>query len=104
MSFSRHSHPMVRYAVCHAVGLIAVEDPFFFKRTFGPALLQELFLILKYDPIPRVVSHAAAALTNLLEGMSYSHFSPYIEELTNTLLHHAYFGISIVQQTCLVNL
>lgn len=38
-------------------------------------------MTLLSDSVPRVVSHAAAALTNFVEGMTLDEFKPYIEQL-----------------------
>lgn len=39
-------------------------------------------ILLRYldDPIPRVVSHAAAALTNFIEGFSDDDVAPYLQQ------------------------
>jgi len=48
-----------------------------FQTSFHPQVMPMLMVLLD-DPVPRVVSHAAAALTNFVEGMSLEQFKHYI--------------------------
>jgi CRISPR/Cas system endoribonuclease Cas6 (RAMP superfamily) len=60
-----------------------------------------LLLLLQNDPVPRVVSHSAAALTNFLEGMKFEQIQGSLELLVSLLLHHTVNGISLVQESAL---
>jgi hypothetical protein len=53
------------------------------------------------DPVNRVVSHSAAALTNFLEGIEYSKVEPTMDQLVSHLLLLATNGISIVKESAL---
>ena len=69
MSFFKHENPMMRYAACHAIGQISDDMQPRFQQKYGNDIFPQLLVILQSDPVPRVVSHSAAALTNFLEGM-----------------------------------
>lgn len=64
----KDSNAMLRYASCHAIGQISDDMQPRFQDVYGNGVLPELVSLLR-DTVPRVVSHAAAALTNFLEGM-----------------------------------
>ena len=65
IGFMRDQNAMLRYASCHAIGQISDDMQPKFQEVYGAAILPELIHLLK-DPVPRVVSHSAAALTNFL--------------------------------------
>lgn len=71
VGFLKNDNPMMRYAACHAIGQISDDMQPKFQEKFGDAIFPELLVILQNDPVPRVVSHSAAALTNFLEGMKF---------------------------------
>lgn len=70
LTYFGNVNPMLRYAACHAIGQISDDMKPKFQELYGKETYPRLILLLK-DPIPRVVSHSAAALTNFLEGMKY---------------------------------
>lgn len=53
------------------------------------------------DSTPRVVSHAASALCNLIEGMEYASIAQYLPELISALLELSTTGISLVKESAL---
>jgi vesicle coat complex subunit len=63
----KHENPKIRYAAIHCIGQLAEDMAPDFEENFHeevlPALLERLS-----DPVPRVVSHSCAALTNFLEN------------------------------------
>ena len=72
MSFLKDkTNPMMRYAACHAIGQISDDMQPKFQEKYGTDVFPELVTILQGDPVPRVISHSAAALTNFLEGMKF---------------------------------
>lgn len=71
MSFLGNENPMMRYAACHAIGQISDDMQPKFQEKYGTDVFPLLLNLLQNDPIPRVVSHSAAALTNFLEGMTF---------------------------------
>lgn len=76
---------MLRYASCHAIGQISDDMQPKFQDVYGNAVLPELINLLR-DPVPRVVSHSAAALTNFLEGMKIEQVESILEQLMALLL------------------
>lgn len=56
---------MLRYACCHAFGQISDDMQPKFQELYSREIFPKLLALLK-DPIPRVVSHSAAALTNFI--------------------------------------
>lgn len=101
VGFLKHENPMMRYAACHAIGQISDDMQPKFQEKFGDAILPELILLLQSDPVPRVVSHSAAALTNFLEGMKFEQVAPQLELLVTLLLNLAVNGISLVKESAL---
>jgi len=101
MSFLRHENPMMRYAACHAIGQISDDMQPRFQEKYGNDVFPELVGLLQNDPVPRVVSHSAAALTNFLEGMKFEQIAGQFELMVNLLLHHAFNGISLLQESAL---
>jgi importin-5 len=101
MSFLRHENPMMRYAACHAIGQISDDMQPRFQNKYGNDVYPELINLLQNDPVPRVVSHSAAALTNFLEGMKFEQIAGQFELMVNLLLHHAFSGISLLQESAL---
>ena len=73
-------NPMLRYASCHAIGQISDDMQPKFQETYGDLLYPRIIALLQ-DPIPRVVSHAAACLTNFLEGMKIEKAGEYLDKL-----------------------
>lgn len=94
------ANPMIRYACCHAIGQISDDMQPQFQEHYGKDVYQKLLVALK-DPVNRVVSHSAAALTNFLEGMEYSDVEPTMDQLVAHLLLLTSNGISIVKESAL---
>ena len=101
MTFLKHENPMMRYAACHAIGQISDDMQPRFQQKYGNDVFPELILLLQNDPVPRVVSHSAAALTNFLEGMKFEQVAGQFELMVTLLLHHAFNGISLLQESAL---
>ena len=70
LNFLGDAHPMLRFASCHAIGQISDDLKPHYQELYGKDSFLKLAALLK-DPVPRVVSHSASALTNLLEGVKY---------------------------------
>lgn len=62
------ANPMIRYAVCHAIGQISDDMKPKFQEFFLDTLLPVLLNKLTVEDVPRVTSHLLAALTNFVEG------------------------------------
>ena len=64
-------------------------------------MLYPRIISLIQDPIPRVASHAAACLTNFLEGMKLEVANVHLDKLMELLIHYSNTGISLVKESCL---
>lgn len=53
------------------------------------------------DPVPRVVAHALASLTNFLESATADIVDPYYDQLLQAFLHHLDKGIVFVKEAVL---
>lgn len=91
---------MLRYASCHAIGQISDDMQPKFQETYGADLYPKLVHLLS-DPVPRVIAHASAALTNFLEGMKYEQAAPHVDHMMEMLIQHSSNGISLVKESCL---
>lgn len=65
IGYFSNENPMLRYASCHAIGQISDDMKPKFQETYGQFIYPKLVALLQ-DPIPRVISHSAACLTNFL--------------------------------------
>jgi hypothetical protein len=101
VTYLKHENPMMRYAACHAIGQISDDMQPKFQEKFGDAIFPELLLLLQNDPVPRVVSHSAAALTNFLEGMKFEQVAGHLDLLVSLLLNLSVNGISLVKESAL---
>lgn len=101
VGFLRNENPMMRYAACHAIGQISDDMQPKFQEKYGDVIFPELLYLLQSDPVPRVVSHSAAALTNFLEGMKIEQISAHLDTLVRLLLNHSVTGISLVKESAL---
>lgn len=78
--YLHNQNPMLRYAACHAIGQISDDMQPKFQDAYGDVLYPKLIGLLQ-DEVPRVVAHAAAALTNFLEGMKYEKAGGQVDNL-----------------------
>ena len=67
-----------------------------FTESVLPSLIQTLF-----DPIPRVQSHAAAAITNFVEGMQKETLNNYITPIMQKCFELAQNNISICKENAI---
>ena len=100
LHYFQNENPMLRYAACHAIGQISDDLKPKYQELYGKQTYPLLVHLLK-DSVPRVVSHAAAALTNFLEGLKYEEALPQLNEMMELLVYHATNGISLVKESCL---
>lgn len=77
LKFFAHENAMLRYAACHAIGQISDDMKPKYQELYGQSTYPLLVHLLK-DPVPRVVSHSAAALTNFLEGLTFQQAQPHL--------------------------
>ncbi|EAR88916.3 importin protein (macronuclear) [Tetrahymena thermophila SB210] len=100
LKFLNNENPMLRYAVFHAIGQISDDMKPDFQVKYKDNIMP---ILLKYldDPVPRVVSHAAAALTNFVEGFSDDDITPYLQQTLQKLFTLVNTGCSIVKENCM---
>lgn len=80
------SHPRVQYACCNALGQLSTDFANVIQETLGDKILPALISKLTQDSVPRVQSHAAAALVNFCEEAKSSTLEPYLDTLLTNLL------------------
>ncbi|OUM52624.1 hypothetical protein BVG19_g1829 [[Candida] boidinii] len=79
-------HPRVQYACCNAVGQISTDFADTIQRTSGDRILPAMIAMLTTKNVPRVQTHAAAALVNFSENASKEVLEPYLDSLLTNLL------------------
>lgn len=94
------ANPMIRYAVCHAIGQISDDMKPKFQEFFLDTLLPVLLNKLTVEDVPRVTSHLLAALTNFVEGAEkgVDKFTQQLVQISVTLLQNS---ISIVKENAM---
>lgn len=93
-------NPKIRYASCHCIGQIANDMKPIFQASFHAQILPLLISTLS-DPVPRVHAHAAAAITNFIEGMNSFLLKPHLTSLMNKLYFLIMNGISLVKENAI---
>lgn len=82
----RDSHPRVQFSCCNALGQILTDFADLIQRQCGDRILPALILMLTPALVPRVQTHAAAALVNFLENALKEILEPYLDDLLTNLL------------------
>jgi importin-5 len=80
-----HRHPKVRYSALHLLGQFSTDLQPAYQAHFGENLLKLLISGLD-DEFPRLKAHAAASLTNFLEGATDDIVENYINDMVTKLL------------------
>ena len=75
-----HDHPKVRYAAYHVIGQMSTDLQPAFQVHFQEHLMHTMIQSLD-DAFPRLQAHAAASLTNFLEGCTDDIVENHIETL-----------------------
>ena len=78
-------HPKVRYAAYHALGQLCEDQGDDVRSAFHQPLARALLSGLE-DPVPRVLSHCAAAVANFFEDASSDLINPYLAPFTEKLV------------------
>lgn len=100
MSMLNDANPMIRYAVCHAIGQIADDMKPRFQENFISLILPSMIARIKVEDIPRVTSHILAALTNFVEGAETG-ITPFIQELVGLSINYFNNTISLVKENAM---
>ncbi|CDK25386.1 unnamed protein product [Kuraishia capsulata CBS 1993] len=79
-------HSRVQYACCNAIGQISTDLADRIQRTASDRVLPALISVLTPQSVPRVQSHAAAAMVNFAENASKEALEPYLDSLLTNLL------------------
>lgn len=85
-------HPRVQYACCNALGQLSTDFAYEIQKNLGDKILPALISKLTQASVPRVQSHAAAALVNFSEAAAIYNTSksdtldPYLDTLLSNLL------------------
>lgn len=100
-AFAANPNPRIRYACCHLLGQYADDlNPDF--QSIHKDVYFATVLPLLNDPVPRVVAHALASLTNFLENASSDQVG---QENFNFIYERTMFwlanGIGYVKEACL---
>lgn len=95
-----HANPRVRYSICHALGQLADDQSPYFQESQAEKYFQIVIPYLN-DPVPRVVAHALASLTNFLESANADIVDPYYDQLLQAFLYLLDKGIVFVKEAVL---
>lgn len=98
-----HDNPKIRFASLHAIGQISDDMPEKFQKTYSSNILPQLITSID-DKVPRVQSHACAALTNFMEGYKSPLSNEEIQGITEKLLRLVDQGISLVKENAVTSL
>lgn len=103
VSHCTHANPKVRYAAFHAIGQIADDMQEKFQKEYSVQIVPVLINGID-DQVPRVVSHACAALTNFMEGYKTQMSETDIRLVTQKLMTLVQQGISLVKENAVTAL
>ena len=93
----QHPNPKIRYASLHCIGQISDDMPNNFQKAFHESVLPALIASLD-DDVPRVASHACAAITNFAENATSEICMPQLQVLSQKFCNMIKNGISIVKE------
>lgn len=94
---SKDPNPRVRYACCHLLGQFSEDLAITFQENFHKEYFGIVLPLLE-DPVPRVVAHCMASLTNFLENVTNDQLLPVLEQLYSRLYSWILNGISFVKE------
>lgn len=102
-SFATNPNPRIRYACCHLLGQFADDLQPDFQENHKDIYFATVLPLLN-DPIPRVVAHALASLTNFLENCSAEHIGNNFNFIYERIMFWLANGICYVKEACLSTL
>ncbi|CAD5118222.1 DgyrCDS6944 [Dimorphilus gyrociliatus] len=85
LPFLHDNHPRVRYAACNAVGQMCSDFGPTLQKSCHQIIMPALLNLLSQESIPKVQSHAAAALINYCDDAPRITVVPYLEPILQTL-------------------
>ena len=99
----QHPNPKIRYAALHCIGQLADDMPGEFAKGFHSEALPIVMAALD-DAVPRVQSHACAALTNFAENGTKEMMMPFMQQLSQKLCILVKDGISMTKENAVTTL
>ena len=99
----QHPNPKIRYAALHCIGQLADDMPGDFAKGFHAEALPIVMAALD-DAVPRVQSHACAALTNFAENGTKEMMMPFMQQLSQKLCILVKDGISMTKENAVTTL
>ncbi|KAG0674345.1 hypothetical protein C6P42_002272 [Pichia californica] len=79
--------PRVQFSCCNALGQMSTDFATVIQISSGNRILPALISMLSTRNVPRVQTHAAAALVNFCEEANKEIIDPYLDDLLNNLLN-----------------
>lgn len=80
------NNPLTRYAALEALGMFALNRKKGFILEVGQTVYSKLLWILMEEQVPRVLAHAIAALTNIIEGLTFGSIESSYPNFINRLI------------------
>lgn len=99
----QHPNAKIRYAALHCIGQLADDMPGEFAKGFHSEALPIVMAALD-DAVPRVQSHACAALTNFAENGTKDMMMPFMQQLSQKLCILVKDGISMTKENAVTTL
>ena len=103
LSFLDNPQPMIRYAVCHTLGQLSADMKPEFQEKYHMEILPSLLKTI-HDNNALVAGHAAAALSNFIEGMNLNTIKQYLNGLVSELLNCIEQKNGKLKEQCLIAL
>lgn len=97
---SNSQNPRIRYACCHSLGQFADDLAPDFQDNYHEVYFKIMLPRLE-DPVPRVVSHALASMTNFLEHCTPQILKNHFQYIYEKILYWLQNGITFVKESCL---
>jgi len=98
-----HENPRIRYACLHCLGQLSDDMSPELEQKYHEQIIP-MFMSRIQDPIPRVLSHAFAGLTNFLEHCPEAEVVKIMDELYVQLMFNLENGSSFVKENALAAL
>lgn len=98
--FASNPNPRIRYACCHLLGQFADDLQPDFQEQHKDIYFATILPLLN-DPVPRVVAHALASLTNFLENATKDQIGANFSFIYERIMFWLANGIGYVKEACL---
>jgi hypothetical protein len=99
-NYAQNENPRVRYAICHALGQFCDDLQVDFQNKYHQEIMKIVLPYMK-DPVPRVVAHAMACLTNFLEFSKEEYLVPNFQFMFDNIIAQLNNNILFVKEGCL---